>query len=138
MKANDPERIGEVEINGEKRTYLRGKTAKEYTPWVKDIKGDEVYGGPMTDYINRADTRKAMNIPASVGVFKLCRDHTEFEYNISSEGSVYFYDILRKNIKILVYSGDTDASVNTYGTRRWIKGLKWPITKEWTLWYVDS
>ena len=52
LRANDPERYAEVEINGEIKKYRRGKTVEEYTPWAKHVKGDHVLGATMTDYIN--------------------------------------------------------------------------------------
>ena len=82
LKADDPERYGETEIGGVKHTYKRGKTMQEYTPWVRHAKGDQVFGAPLTDYINLPETRKAMNIPESVGKFELCRSPKELKYNI--------------------------------------------------------
>ena len=35
-------------------------------------------------------------------------------------------------------NGDTDGAVPTYGTRRWIQKLNWPIKKDWTPWYTDG
>ena len=40
--------------------------------------------------------------------------------------------------KMLFYSGDTDGAVPTYGTRRWISQLNWPVTKPWTPWFTDG
>ena len=34
-------------------------------------------------------------------------------------------------IKIMVYSGDTDGSVPTKGTLGWIDSLGWTTTKAW-------
>lgn len=35
LELKQESRIGEVEINGEKKEYIRGYTQKEYTPWLK-------------------------------------------------------------------------------------------------------
>ena len=40
--------------------------------------------------------------------------------------------------KMLHYSGDTDGAVPTYGTRRWIEMLNWPVKKAWAPWFTDS
>ena len=44
---------------------------KEYTPWAKHILRDEgehpLLGGYITSYINRADLRKALNVPDVAG-----------------------------------------------------------------------
>lgn len=48
------------------------------------------------------------------------------------------YDVLRHNYKILIYSGDTDGALPTYGTRQWINSLGWGVTEKWRYWYVDG
>ena len=60
-------RLGTVVINGEERTYKKGFTAKEYTPWAKHTHGsDNIMAVNVTEYINLPEVRKAMNIPDSV------------------------------------------------------------------------
>jgi serine carboxypeptidase-like clade 2 len=41
---------------------------------------------------------------------------------------------------VLVYSGDTDGVIPTYGTKRWIEKLNWPVDqgKTWKQFMVDS
>jgi carboxypeptidase C (cathepsin A) len=52
---------------------------------------------------------------------------------------MWIYPILKANgYKLLFYSGDTDGAVPTYGTKRWIKELEWPIKKEWRQWKTDG
>lgn len=42
------------------------------------------------------------------------------------------YPVLIANgIKILKYSGDTDAVVSTLGTQRWLDKMALPVVKEW-------
>lgn len=56
-------------VNGEAKTYKKGMTMGEYTPWLKHTianKHLKVSGDFLTTYVNRADVRKAMNIPDSV------------------------------------------------------------------------
>lgn len=60
-------RVGVTYIEGERRTYLRGMTQHEYTPWLKNLSKDSpVLGNGVSDYLNREDVRKALHIPASV------------------------------------------------------------------------
>jgi len=73
---NDTERqYGEVEIGGEVKRYKKGKTVGEYTPWLKEVKGEngQALGDYfidnsafLDDYVNSNETRAAMNIPDSV------------------------------------------------------------------------
>jgi hypothetical protein len=60
-------RLKSVEIGGETKTYKSGFTWDEYTPWLKRfVKDSPILGDGMTDYANRADVRKAMNIPDDI------------------------------------------------------------------------
>ena len=127
LRADDEERWGEVEINGEIKRYRRGKTVEEYTPWIPHVKGDQLFGVSLTDYINLPLTRKAMNIPDALPAFELCRHDSSWLYQSQAEGSLWIYGILQNKLRILFYSGDTDGAVNTYGSRRWIKSLNWTI-----------
>lgn len=65
----DANRLGESIVDGETKTYVRGMTMKEYTPWAKHIplsENDPVLGGAFSDYLNRPDVRKALNIPTTL------------------------------------------------------------------------
>ena len=37
LRAHHPERFGETLIGGEKKTYKRGYTQAELTPWIKHL-----------------------------------------------------------------------------------------------------
>ncbi len=68
--SSNADRIGTTVIDGETRTYKRGMTQAEYTPFASHIVNSEsanvVNGDFMTDYMNRQDVREAFNIPSSV------------------------------------------------------------------------
>jgi len=38
---------------------------------------------------------------------------------------------------MVFYSGDTDGAVPTYGTKRWLQKLNWPLKDhgEWRAWH---
>jgi len=75
----------------------------------------------MSDYTNREDVRRALNIPDHVGPWLQCNDSINGNYSYQFEGSLWIYKILKQyGYKMLHYSGDTDGAVPTYGTRRWI------------------
>lgn len=51
------ERIGKSVIDGVEKTYKRGFTHREYTPWLKKTLGpkpvrEQVFGGVVSDYFN--------------------------------------------------------------------------------------
>ena len=69
--SSEADRYGETVINGEVKTYKRGMTMQEYTPWASHLRNDTnaesvVLNDFVTDYMNLAETRKAFNIPDTV------------------------------------------------------------------------
>lgn len=71
------ERKRTVEVGGEKKTYISGRTKAEYTPWVKhfgsrSVKQLKVEGEPVSDYLNSKETRAALNIPDSAPAWNQC------------------------------------------------------------------
>jgi len=57
---------------------------------------------------------------------------------MQEEGSLWIYKVLKNKYKILIYSGDTDGAVNTYGTKRWLQELNWNVTSAWGPWYSQG
>jgi len=93
----------------------------------------------MTDYLNRADVRGALNIPQSVQAWEGCTTNENFTYPFSVEASLWIYTILhRYNYTLMHYSGDTDGVVPTIGTRRWVNSLEWKVVKDWQPWTTDG
>jgi serine carboxypeptidase-like clade 1 len=126
-----------VEINGELRKYKRGYTIDQYTPWLKKFAlQSPILGDGMTDYVNRADVREAMNIPATIPSWESCSSN--LDYHSQTEGSLWIYTVLQNKYRILFYSGDTDGAVPTFGTRQWIQELGWEVLSKWTPWYTNG
>lgn len=75
-------RLGSTMVNGELKTYKRGYTAAEYTPWIKHILKDDdlhpVLGAYVTDYLNREDVRAALNIPTTAIGWEECSNDIEY------------------------------------------------------------
>lgn len=61
------DRYKSVNVNGQLKTYKRGKTFGEYTPWLKHITNHELITGDiLSDYVNNETVRTALHIPADV------------------------------------------------------------------------
>jgi serine carboxypeptidase-like clade 1 len=45
---------------------------------------------------------------------------------------------LKGKYEILIYSGDTDGAVPTFGTLGWITALGYDITTEWRAYLLDG
>lgn len=111
-------------IDGVEKTYTRGFTLQEYTPWAKHLLTDtpHVLGMSLSDYVNKQEVRDALHIPTNMKGWNQCANGAGFTYHYQYEGSVWIYPIMKAyNYQILVFSGDTDGAVPTLGTRRWIQ-----------------
>ena len=134
------DRMGETIIDGEKRFYKRGMTQAEYTPFATQILNSEsaqaVNGDFLTDYMNREDVRAAFNIPSKVQTWEQCS--STLDYHVQDEASMWIYRVLQGKARLMFYSGDTDGAITTYGSKRWIKELGWPVTDAWRPWYTNG
>ena len=76
------DRMGETVIDGQVRTYKRGMTQAEYTPFAKHIvesaSGNVPNGDFVSDYMNREDVRKAFNIPTDVQTWEQCSSTLDY------------------------------------------------------------
>ena len=90
----------------------------------------------MTKYINDEALRTVFHIPSDAPAWEQCS--TTVDYHLQHEASLWIYDILRFNYRILFYCGDTDAAVACHGTRKWLKKLNWAKTSDWRPWNTDN
>ena len=96
--------------------------------------------GPDT-YFNMQEVKDALNLKPSAKDIKwqMCASKIEEHYQPDvNRGSYYLYKDLIGKIRILIYSGTTDAAVPVNGTRRWIKNLNLSVKKPWRYWYSDD
>ena len=116
-------REGKAMIGGVEKTYKRGMTHQEYTPWATHFKNkpqSRVMNDMLSDYVNNATTREALHIPSYAPGWDMCWGE-DFTYDLQNEASIWIYPILKgAGIKLMFYSGDTDGAVPTWGSRRWI------------------
>lgn len=139
QKALRENRIGTTVIDGETRTYKKGYTMQEYTPWAKHLNATKdpiILGDFLTDYMNRADVRTAFNIPTTVQTWEMCSSY--LDYHCQHFASQWIYEEMRFSTRKLFYSGDTDGAVSTYGSKRWIMDLNWETTAKWKAWYTNE
>jgi len=139
MTTNE-DRIGTTVINGEERTYKRGMTQAEYTPFathILDSPSAHVSNGDfLTDYMNREDVRGAFNIADDVQTWEMCS--STLRYNVQDEASMWIYPVLRHQTKLMFYSGDTDGAITTLGSKMWMKELGWEVTEAYRPWFTNG
>eukprot|EP00245_Coleochaete_scutata_P013321 TRINITY_DN5385_c0_g4_i1.p1 TRINITY_DN5385_c0_g4~~TRINITY_DN5385_c0_g4_i1.p1 ORF type:complete len:456 (-),score=57.11 TRINITY_DN5385_c0_g4_i1:283-1629(-) len=61
----------------------------------------------------------------------------DFGSDISSVLSLY-HKLLRTHLRILIYSGDTDANVPFTGTKRWLAKLRMNVVRPFYPWYTSA
>jgi pimeloyl-ACP methyl ester carboxylesterase len=153
LKQSEEERMKEVVIGGELKTYKSGHTIYERNRWffekamspkMAKIFMDKVastkqtiLGDPISDYVNLAELRTALHIPVEYGPWIQCGGGNTLTYHLQQEASTWIYPILKANgIRALFYSGDTDGIVPLAGSRKWFKKLNWKVLKEWRPWMI--
>lgn len=132
--------MGETIIDGEVKSYKKGMTMQEYTPWAgfvaAESNGEEIrLNDFVTDYMNLPETREAFNIPSDVQAWQQC---SNIDYTIGAESSRWIYPLLKDKYRMMFYSGDTDAAVATYGSKQWINDLGWKVVDEWRPWETNG
>jgi hypothetical protein len=136
-------------LSEDKHTEERGMkyfTADEYTPFASALSEEHklqlvppcVYALPIYYYLNNRTVMDALHVPNTVTKWELCLDKGDFSYTKSRTGTIGIYPLLKDKYKILVYSGDTDGVVPTYGTKAWIESLGLPISKKYQQFFVDG
>jgi len=100
---------------------------------------------PCTDsvgpdsFFNRPEVKEALFIRPEL-TWGMCSDRVGSNYQIDTvKGSFFLYkDLIASGIKILIYSGDTDAAVPFNGTQRWIKNLNLEVVNKWRSWRINK
>lgn len=85
-------------------------------------------------YFNRADVQSALHVEAK-REWQVCSDEVGDRYEMQDKGSIWTYPtLIKEGLRILVYSGDTDAIVPFNGNQAWIHNLKLEIESPWRQW----
>lgn len=128
-----------LEEQMERRPYVPHTFTGEYTPWhntaakakarANNEKVHNCLGGdPLTSYLNNALVKEALHISESSNPWSDCDN---IDYTILQKGSLWIYEELKGQIKMLHYSGDQDGCVPTQGTLEWIDHLDRAEVSPW-------
>lgn len=105
--------------------YLKGEFNHGYTPFLKSTRNIQPFTSHVTSYLDRSDVRAILHVSEKKGKFPPC---VNFDYEMLEKATFWIYPILKESgYRILKYSGDTDGSVPTLGTEKWIEKLNWKI-----------
>ena len=89
-------------------------------------------------YLNLPEVQKAIHVvPETIpkGRWQMCGLHDLYEFNYESVLPLYRRWVQDQQLKILVYSGDTDFIVNFLGTENWVSALNLPVKSPWRRWH---
>jgi len=92
----------------------------------------------IDDYLNTDAVKDALHVKKDIK-WAVCNPEVSDSYNIDLKGSFYLYaNIIKNGIKILFFTGDSDAAVPFTGSIKWINNLKLPIKTPYASWMINN
>ena len=92
----------------------------------------------VENYFSRPDVQSALHV-VNLTRWRVCSDDIFSNYSILDEGSIWtFKTLMKQGLRILIYSGDSDAVVPYNGNQLWIRDLKLETIEPWRSWRVDN
>lgn len=96
--------MGLVKVGNEIKAFKKTFTAQDYTPFLYKGKSNSgkkhlmdlppcTFGNPIISYLNSAEVRTKMHIPANVQQWDLCQGN--INYTNSQKGSQWIYEQLK-------------------------------------------
>ena len=95
------------------------------------------FAKPLIDYLTTSTVREQLHIPAEAPNWELCKNIPYIINKTTSTLDIY-KSLEKKNLRVLKYSGNTDLTVSTYGTRKWVDELGLPVHKHWSQFFVKE
>jgi hypothetical protein len=127
-----------------RRLSLRRTADRENVVFANGV-NDYMCGGQtsLDMYLSHPAVRKAMHIPDGTVWFD-GDDGNGIDYNLSEANlSDVYVDLVRgkyahEGVKVLVYQGDTDPSINTMVAQDFVRNLGLQEKESWRPWTLDS
>merc|ERR1712071_125224 len=99
----------------------------------------------FSDYLNRKDVREAIHVLEGLPQWQFCSSTLQYSRADVNKSLIDFYKMvissgLKKNLNMMVFSGDDDAICATAGTQYWIYDLGIDVKKGhlWKNWYDND
>jgi carboxypeptidase C (cathepsin A) len=95
--------------------------------------------GAMTIWLNQTDVLKALHVPDGAYFF-LTDNGVGFNYTLTETNLMTFYHHLvhDTDVRVLIYNGDTDPSINVFVSQNWTSAMRLPETQAWRPWTRDG
>ena len=98
-------------------------------------------GGPQAlfEWVETPEVKKALHVDADAEFFS-GDNAVGLVYNLTEADLMPFYVSLAKesDLRVLVYNGDTDPSINSFLALNWTSHLGLEETEEWRPWTLDG
>ena len=98
-------------------------------------------GGPaaLFSWIRHPAVKKALHV-ASDAYFFSGDNGVGFTYDLTEKNLLPFMKHVTENtdLRVLIYNGDTDPSINSFLTQNWTSSLNFPVEQEWRPWTLDG
>lgn len=124
----------------EKRTLAFSRKVAVTPDTPHSVSHPSLFGGALNDYpcggdaavdkwLAQPDVVAALHVKANNIGMNYTWGPSDFSGDLRP-----LYKELAQKYRMLIYSGDTDACVPTYGTEEWVRELGFPVTKDWRSW----
>lgn len=115
-----------------RKTHIKEKKIEEVNGY-----DDCSSGNGIRNYFNREDVQKALNVDPR-NDWSDCDNKVGEIFQPDDRASFYLYtDLIKMNLRIWHYNGDTDSVVPFNGTLAWMKLLKLNVIKAWHQWKLS-
>ena len=101
-------------------------------------------GGPaMEEYVKHALVKEALHVPKDSFFFD-GDNGVGFNYSMTEPNLMPFYTSVAKGmyakegVRVIVYNGDTDPSINSFVAQNWTSHLGLKEVEAWRPWTIDS
>jgi len=105
------------------------KTVGESPPCIDSTKAET--------YLNKPEVKQAIHVKSNID-WDICTEQINYQTNDTVTMLPIYKELIKNNIRVLVYSGDTDGSVPFVGTQKWITSLNLERKSLWRQWRVKS
>ncbi|XP_023412258.1 lysosomal protective protein-like [Loxodonta africana] len=99
----------------------------------------------MYVWLNRNDVKKALHIPDSLPPTWACFASSPCSPQVSSlyqrqytDMAPFYLELLKHDLRALVYNGDTDMACNFLGGEKFVEALKQPLVSSYQPWYLNK
>ncbi|KRX06143.1 hypothetical protein PPERSA_00023 [Pseudocohnilembus persalinus] len=91
-------------------------------------------------FFNKNEIKKALHVDEDIE-WAMCSDSIKYARSVKGTYDLY-PELIKQGLRIVIFSGDTDAIVATQGTINWVTSFvaeqKFQTTDAWRAWYTDG